>query len=82
MTDVPVIRSIRIGALFVMLIFFISSAQAASQPHKKGRFTAVFEPYSPLSDANSIMDRTRVRPKHGLDKKHQYDIAQESFEVY
>ena len=65
-----------------MLIFFISSAQAASQPHKKGRFTAVFEQYSPLSDTNSIMERTRVRPKDGLDKKHQYDIAQESFEVY
>jgi len=82
MTDVPAISSIRIVALFAMLIFFISSAQAASQPHKKGRFTAVFEQYSPLSDANSIMDRTRVRPKNGLDKKHQYDIAQESFEVY
>jgi hypothetical protein len=81
MTDTPGIRSIRIGALFAMLIF-ISSAQAASQPHKKGRFTAVFEQYSPLSDANSIMDRTRVRPKHGLDKKHQYDIAQESCEGY
>jgi predicted esterase len=82
MTDVPVIRSIITAVLFAMVVFFISSAQAASEPHKKGRFTAVFEQYSPLSDASSIMDRTRVRPKHGLDKKHQYDIAQESFEVY
>ena len=82
MTDTLGIRPIRAAVPFAMFLFFVASAEAASEPHQKGSFTAVFEQYSPLSDAESIFNRMRVRPKHGLDKKHQYDIAQESFEVY
>jgi predicted esterase len=82
MTDDPGIRPSRAAVLFATFLFFIVSAEAASGPHQKGSFTAVFEQYSPLSDTESIFNRMRVRPKHGLDKKHQYDIAQESFEVY
>jgi hypothetical protein len=82
MTDAPVIRSTRTAVLFAALLFLIASAEAASEPHKKGSFTAAFEQYSPLSDAESISDRMRVRLKQGPDKGHQYDIKLESFEVY
>jgi predicted esterase len=82
MTDEPAIRQIRTAVLFAVLVFPAASSQAVSTPHQKGSFTAVFEQYSPLSDTNSITDRMRVRLKNGLDKKHHYDIAQESFEVY
>jgi len=82
MTDEPDIRPIRAAVPFAMLIFLIASAEAASVPHQKGSFTAVFEHYSPLSDTNSILNRMRVRLKSGLDKGHGYDINQESFEVY
>jgi predicted esterase len=83
MTDEPGIRPIRAAVLFAMMfIFFIVPAEAASKPHQKGSFTAVFEQYSPLSDAESISNRTGVRVEQGSDKKHGYDIEQESFEVY
>ena len=71
MTDDPGIRPIIAAVLSAMLLFFIVPAEAASVPHQKGSFTAVFEQYSPLSDTNSILKRTRVRPKHGRDKKHR-----------
>jgi predicted esterase len=83
MTDNPRIRPIRAAVLFAMFIFFIVSAEAASGPHKKGRFTAVFEQYSPMSDTESIWNRTGVRVKQDPNNnKHHYDIEQESFEVY
>jgi predicted esterase len=82
MTDERRIRLIRTAVLFAELIFLVACAEAASKPQAKGSFTAVFDQYSPLSDTNSITDRMRVHLKDGLDKKHHYDIAQESFEVY
>jgi hypothetical protein len=82
MTGKPAIRQIRTAVLFAMFIFMVAPAEAVSKPQAKGSFTAVFDQYSPLSDTNSITDRMRVRLKDGVDKKHHYDIAQESFEVY
>ena len=81
MTDTLGIRPIRAAVPFAMFLFFVASAEAASEPHQKGSFTAVFEQYSPLSDTNSISDRMRVRLKDS-NKKHHYDIEHESFEVY
>jgi len=80
--NVPAIRIIRAAVPFVMFMFFIASAEAASGPHRKGSFTATFEQYSPLSDTKSISNRMRVSIKEGTDKKHHYDIEHESFEVY
>ncbi len=76
------IKPARTAVLFVMLTFPIASAEEA-QPHKKGRFTAVFKEYSWLSDTRAISSRMRVHVERTSPyKKHQYDIEHESFEVY
>jgi predicted esterase len=82
MTDDKGIRPIRTAVPFVMLLFFIASAGAASGPHQKGSFTAVFEQYSPFSDTESISNRMLVSVERDSNKKHCYDIKHESFEVY
>jgi predicted esterase len=82
MTDASGTRSIRTAVVFAMFLFFVVSAEAAPVPHQKGSFTAVFEQYSPLSDAKSISNRMVVNVEQDSNKEHRYDIAQESFEVY
>ena len=82
MTDTLGIRPIRAAVPFAMFLFFVASAEAASEPHQKGSFTAVFEQYSPLSDTESISNRMLVSTEQGSNNKHHYNIEQESFEVY
>ena len=71
-------------ALLLLLVFFPTMVLAAeiAVPHKKGRFAAVFERYSPHSNTNSIMKRMRLHVKPGQINGHHYDIRSESFEVY
>jgi hypothetical protein len=75
------IKPAETAVLFVMLTFSIASAEE-SQPHQKGSFTAVFEQYSPLSNTDSLSGRMGVPVERGPNKRHHYDIEQESFEVY
>lgn len=76
------IKPARTAVLFIMLTFSIVSAEE-SQPHKKGRFTAVFNEYSPLSNISAISSRMMVYVERSSPhEKRQYDIEHESFEVY
>lgn len=83
MSDAQQIRVMRAVVLFAILAFFIIPAKGVFEPHKKGNFTAVFEEYSPLSDTKSISSRMMISLEQiSPYKKHNYDIEQESFEVY
>jgi hypothetical protein len=70
------------AVLFAAFLLSAVVAAAASLPHQKGRFTAVFDRHSPLSDSESISKRLRIPAKPGPINKHHYAIQDESFEVY
>jgi len=82
MINGPGIKLIGTAVLLAMLTFSIAYAGVKPQPHQKGSFTAVFEGYSPLSNAKAISSRMQINLEQGSNKKHYYDIEQESFEVY
>lgn len=75
------IKPIGTTVLFVMLTFSIASAEEPVT-YKNGSFTAVFKQYSPLSDTGAISSRMQLSVEPGRIKKHHYDIANESFEMY
>ena len=68
--------------LFAVSASLIVPAKGVSEPHKKGRFRAVFEEYSPLSEQRALISRMGSRANQKSSRKHAYDIREESFEVY